>query len=234
MSLLLLYFDYQISQKRSKLQQAVEKQTDCENELINNRQLIIKKELLNNSLKNYTHALQTVQKKANDEAFFSSLYRAIFAHLIRLNRFFLLLIILIFVPDANDFVVFGLFTRLITPLNYLIKGTRKHSYLFSTRKRLSIFFALPERNDIQKNITINEPIAKIELKKVSFAYEKNKLVLKKLDLTFEKGKLNHLQAPNGFGKTTLVNMLFGLYRPLEGEITINGKYKLNELNLKKW
>ncbi|RHZ35969.1 ABC transporter ATP-binding protein [endosymbiont GvMRE of Glomus versiforme] len=234
MSLLLLYFNRQIYQKRSKLQQAIEKQTDCENELINNRQLIIKKGLLNDSLKKYTHVLQTTQKKANNEALFNSLYRTIFTHLIRLNKFFLLLIVLIFVPGANDFVVFGLFTRLITPLNYLIKGIRKHSYLSSTRKNLSNFFALPERNDIQKNITINEQVIKIELKEISFTYQENKPVFKKLDLVFEKGKMNYFQAPNGFGKTTIVNMLFGLYRPIGGEIIINEKYKINELNLKKW
>ncbi|RHZ37328.1 ATP-binding cassette domain-containing protein [endosymbiont GvMRE of Glomus versiforme] len=234
MSLLLLYFDYQITQKRSELQKVVEKQKDCENELINNRQLIIKKGLLNDSLKKYTHTLQTVQKKANSEAFSISFYRSIFTHLIRLSKFFLLLIILIFIPSANDFVVFGLFSKLITPLNYLIKGIRKHSYLSSTRKSLNHFLALPERNDIQKNIIINEPITKIELKEISFSYQKNKTVFKKLDLLFEKGKLNYLQAPNGFGKTTIVNILFGLYQPIAGEIIINGKYKLGELNLKKW
>jgi ATP-binding cassette subfamily B protein len=129
--------------------------------------------------------------------------------------------------------VFGLFSKLISPLNYLIKGIRKHSYLSSAQKSLSNFFALPERNDIQKNIIINELIIKIELKKISFAYQENKSVLKKLDLAFEKGRLNYLQAPNGFGKTTIVNILFGLYRPIEGKIVINGKYKLSELNLKK-
>src|SRR5262249_3775568 len=62
----------------------------------------------------------------------------------------------------------------------------------------------------------------------------NKIILKQLDLNFQRGKLNCLQAPNGFGKTTIVNMLFGLYQPLKGEIVINERYRLNELNLKNW
>jgi ATP-binding cassette subfamily B protein len=46
--------------------------------------------------------------------------------------------------------------------------------------------------------------------------------------------INILQAPNGFGKTTIIDLLFGIYQPHKGEILINNKYKLSELNLIKW
>jgi ABC-type bacteriocin/lantibiotic exporter with double-glycine peptidase domain len=92
---------------------------------------------------------------------------------------------------------------------------------------------LPEKNDIQQNILISEPITSIVLQKIFFSYEKRKPVLKELNLGFEKGKINYLQAPNGFGKTTVVDLIFGLYQPQEGQIIINNKYKLNELNLIK-
>nr|CAG8454557.1 11759_t:CDS:10 [Entrophospora candida] len=191
-------------------EKATEKQTEAENNLINNRKLIIKKGLTNNFLRDYQQISQTVQEKISKETFFSSLY------------------------DANDFVIFTMFTKLTTSFNYLMKGVRKYPQYSSVQKRFNYFLSLPERNDIQKNVLISEPITSIVLQKVSFFYEKDKRVLKELDLVFEKGKVNHLQAPNGFGKTTIIDLLFGFYQPSGGKVIINRKYELKELNLKNW
>jgi len=233
-SLLSFVFNRLISQRRTELEKATEKQTEVENNLINNRKLIIKKGLTNNFFRNYQKVSQTVKQKADKETFFSSLYKSTFSYLIRFGKFFLLLILLIFVPNANDFIIFTMFTKLTTSFNYLIKGIRKYPQYSSSQKRFNYFLNLPERNDIQKNIFIYEPITNVALQKVSFSYEKDKPVLKEINLVFEKGRVNHFQASNGFGKTTIIDLIFGLYQPNEGEILINNKCKLNELNLAKW
>ncbi len=44
-----------------------------------------------------------------------------------------------------------------------------------------------------------------------------------INLTLEKGQIHALLGENGAGKTTLMNILYGLYKPDEGEIYVNGQ-----------
>ncbi len=43
------------------------------------------------------------------------------------------------------------------------------------------------------------------------------------NLTIEPGEVHGLIGPNGAGKTTIFNLITGVYRPTEGEITLDGK-----------
>ena len=116
----------------------------------------------------------------------------------------------------------------------MIERLKDYPYGLSAQKQINDFLAQPERNDIQKNILITEPITSLRLVQVSFGYEKNKLVLNKLDLQFRRGEINYLRGANGFGKSTIINLIMGLYSPEDGEILVNDNHKLGDLNLVKW
>ncbi len=67
----------------------------------------------------------------------------------------------------------------------------------------------------------------IELKGVSFIYGKGtpfqKVALDNVDVAFEKGKITGLIGHTGSGKSTLVNLLNGLYKPTSGSVLLDGR-----------
>lgn len=64
---------------------------------------------------------------------------------------------------------------------------------------------------------------KLEVRGVTFSYNTGKTVLKDVDLTLGDGELVCLLGVSGGGKTTLFNIISGLYRPQEGQVLLNGE-----------
>ncbi len=79
----------------------------------------------------------------------------------------------------------------------------------------------------------------IEVKNLSKSYWRNKLeipVLNNINIRINEGDFLGLMGPSGSGKTTLLNLLAGIDKPSQGEITINGTdiTKMSESALAKW
>lgn len=62
----------------------------------------------------------------------------------------------------------------------------------------------------------------IEIKNLSFGYNKNKLLYNGLSLNLVKGSIYGLLGKNGAGKSTLLKILTGMLFPIDGEIKVNG------------
>jgi ABC-2 type transport system ATP-binding protein len=62
----------------------------------------------------------------------------------------------------------------------------------------------------------------IDIKNVSFGYNRKKLLYKNLSLTLETGSIYGLLGRNGAGKSTLLKNMIGLLFPLRGTIEVNG------------
>ena len=80
------------------------------------------------------------------------------------------------------------------------------------------FLALCKKFDIQNVKPLKTPDYyqlqdKIELKNVSFGYTKDKQALKNINLTIKKGEFIGIAGLSGAGKTTLADIIAGLFEP---------------------
>jgi ABC-type bacteriocin/lantibiotic exporter with double-glycine peptidase domain len=73
---------------------------------------------------------------------------------------------------------------------------------------------------------------RIEFRQVSFGYEETDLI-RQVDLVLSAGTSITITGPNAAGKTTLVNLLLGFYRPHAGEIILDGT-SMDQLDLAHW
>ncbi|WP_078379032.1 ABC transporter ATP-binding protein [Sutcliffiella halmapala] len=73
-----------------------------------------------------------------------------------------------------------------------------------------------------KAVTIKDIKGKVELKNVTFGYEKHSPVIKDMNLVVESGEMIGLVGHSGAGKSTLINLISRFYDPTEGTISIDG------------
>ena len=73
----------------------------------------------------------------------------------------------------------------------------------------------------------------IIIKNLAFEYENNVNVLNSINLTIKKGTKIAFIGESGSGKSTLVDIIIGLYKPINGAIYIDD-VNLNNANIKDW
>ena len=73
----------------------------------------------------------------------------------------------------------------------------------------------------------------IKLKNVTFSYDNKRDVLKNVNMTFPEKGMTAIVGESGCGKSTVVNMLVGAFRPQKGEVTVGGK-QLEKLSRENW
>ncbi|MBO7236286.1 MAG: ABC transporter ATP-binding protein [Alistipes sp.] len=74
----------------------------------------------------------------------------------------------------------------------------------------------------------------IELKNIYFGFDDTtKPIINNLSLSINRGECLGIKGASGVGKTTLFNLILGLYRPTSGDIYIDGE-KLTDSNIRKW
>lgn len=133
-------------------------------------------------------------------------------------------------PLYAGHITLGAFIAAFTAANKL-RGVSNQIYdavftLSGSFKQMSGFFTflgLEETENTVSDQTVDLS-AGIEFQNVSFAYPNaDTPVLENVSFTLHPGKHYALVGENGCGKTTLVKLLLGLYRPTQGTILVGGK-----------
>ena len=101
----------------------------------------------------------------------------------------------------------------------------------SAQRMFEIIDAVPEIQEKENAISLEQIEGTVEMKNVTFGYEKNKPVLKNINLKVEGGHMLGIVGRSGAGKTTIVNLISRLYDPQEGTVTLDG-VNLKDLSFK--
>ena len=73
----------------------------------------------------------------------------------------------------------------------------------------------------------------IKLENVTFSYDGKRDILKNVNMTFPEKGMTAIVGESGCGKSTVVNMLIGAFRPQNGNVTVGGK-QLEKLSRENW
>jgi ATP-binding cassette subfamily C protein len=131
----------------------------------------------------------------------------------------------------NIVLILGTFAvaifRFLPSLNRLLNSFNTFKF-FSN----SIDFIYDELSISRASVVINkkkndnyfEFYKQIELKNISFNYEKNTpIILDDVNLIIKKNSINFIKGESGSGKSTLLNILCGLLSPTNGQVLVDNK-----------
>lgn len=137
---------------------------------------------------------------------------------------------------ANGFTA-GDFISFITAMIMILQPMKRITNVTQSLQRglasaESVFAFLDEKEEIDDGIiNITNVKGDIQVSNMTFRYPTSERdILSNISLTVNSGETVALVGSSGSGKTTLANMIPRFYRPLSGDISLDGS-KLNEITL---
>ena len=126
--------------------------------------------------------------------------------------------------SASEFITFIIiFARILQPAKAISNAYSNIQRGLASGERIFETIDLqPEIRNAPDAISLEGFNDKIELKNVSFAYEKQPVLIE-IDITINKGQIIALVGPSGAGKSTLADLIPRFYDVNEGEVLIDGR-----------
>ncbi len=116
----------------------------------------------------------------------------------------------------------NLVDHLVYPLTGLAAQWASFQRAATALERISKILDLSTESTNLSNYTLPKPIVKsIEFQNVTFGYDEHRRVLEKFNLHIPAGKVVALVGASGAGKSTIFNLLQGLYKPQYGTVAID-------------
>jgi ABC-type multidrug transport system fused ATPase/permease subunit len=128
--------------------------------------------------------------------------------------------------DLEKFIFFAIVASKALPtINHLYTAV-----IFIKGSSLSLNQIQNEVNILTKDIYVNKTLRKkqldfqknIELRNVDFSFSNGSFEFKDLNFKINKGDFIGISGPSGSGKTTFVDLICGIYKPLSGNLLVDG------------
>jgi ABC-type multidrug transport system fused ATPase/permease subunit len=92
---------------------------------------------------------------------------------------------------------------------------------------------LGEENKDKKGRALPAMAEKIEFQNVSFSYSNREVVLEDMSLSFENNKFYGIVGVSGSGKSTIIDLIAGFFKPQKGRVLIDG-VDLSDVDVSTW
>ncbi|RHZ35297.1 ATP-binding cassette domain-containing protein [endosymbiont GvMRE of Glomus versiforme] len=220
-----------ITKKEKKFKQSSDQENQKIDNLLDNIELLKKKELSGVFLKEVGQIVKNNTKRRIKDKFL------IVANGIYPNHF---------LPRAAGVVLFfftlnfeatKLINDALKQLKSVLTATWDLPGVLASNHRFFDFYQMTVSwlKDKKISFRLLELIQKIELKDVCFRYpSQKKYLLKNFNKIIIAGEITELEGRNGTGKSTIILLILGLLKPQKGQIIINNRYNLQEIDLEYW
>ena len=126
------------------------------------------------------------------------------------------------------------FTRIAAQIQSIIFYKPTVETLFKEIKDNSFELSLDKVLKSDKDINVLNFKSSINIQNLYFNFP-GKQIFENANVIFPKNKILGLLGKSGEGKTTFINLVCGLIKPQSGKITIDGKFDINQMDIKdKW